>query len=340
MSSAALAGEKLAAHYAGRRVCVTGGAGFIGGHLAGALLDLGASVSIIDDLSASDGAYASSLVNAYPGRARFIYASILEPTALDEAALHADTIFHLAAMTSVPRSIEEPARCFEVNVVGTVRVAEAARAAGARRIVLASSSSVYGDDAAIPKHEALLPRPLSPYAASKTAGEAIVRAWSHVYSLWGVSLRYFNIFGPRQSADNRYAAVIPAFIKRLNAGQRPIIHGDGSSTRDFTPVANAVHATILAGASPDNPGGQAVNIGLGQRTSVLDLAHTLARLTDRPGVEPEFQPARPGDVPHSVADISRASRVLGYQPVKGLEEGLAETVAWFSRQHNEAGAPV
>ncbi len=338
MSSHALPGEKLAAHYAGRRVCVTGGAGFIGGHLAGALLDLGAAVTIIDDLSGSSGEHTSSLVNAYPGRARFVFASILDPAAMEEAAHGADAIFHLAAMTSVPRSIEEPERCFDVNVVGTVRVAEAARAAGARRLILASSSSVYGDDPSIPKHEALIPRPLSPYAASKTAGEAIVRAWSHVYGLWGISLRYFNIFGPRQSAESRYAAVIPAFIKRLSAEQRPIIYGDGSSTRDFTPVANAVHATILAGAVPDNPAGQAANVGLGHRTSILDLARLLARLTDRPGVEPELKPARPGDVAHSVADISRAQRVLGYEPVKGLEEGLSETVAWSTRQHNEAGA--
>lgn len=321
----------LRAFYGGRRICVTGGAGFIGGHLASELLSLGASVSIIDDLSNNDGQHASYLVDTYPEKARLIFASILEPAALVEAIDRSDIVFHLAAMGSVPQSIEDPERCFHVNALGTMRVAHASREAGVRRLVFASSSAVYGDEPTLPKTESMLPKPLSPYAATKLAGEAVVRAWAHSYDLSGVSLRFFNVFGPRQAANSAYAAVVMAFLKRLVHGQPPVIFGDGSASRDFTPISNVVRACLLAGASTQILEGQAVNIGCGKRTTVAQLATALAGLLDRADLSPIFEPARAGDVPHSVADIALAKSLLGYEPDKSFDEALAETVAWFSR---------
>ncbi|HBS28928.1 MAG TPA: LPS biosynthesis protein WbpP [Phycisphaerales bacterium] len=321
-----------AAAYAGRRVAITGGAGFIGSHLTSELLDLGAQVSVIDDLSAGDGQHLWYLIDTYPDRLRFHFASILEPRALKEALQDCQVVFHLAAMNSVQRSVEEPERCFAVNATGTVRVANAARDTGATRLVYAGSSSVYGDDPALPKSESMLPRPLSPYAASKYAGETVVRSWWHSYGLSGVCLRFFNVFGPRQPADGAYASVVPAFIRRLSVGQRPSIYGDGSQSRDFTPVANVVHAVLLAGAAdPATVSGQSINIGCAERTTILQLASTLARLVGRQDLKPQFQEPRAAEVPHSVASIDLARRLLGYEPIKPVEDGLAETVAWMSR---------
>lgn len=328
------------AFFARRSVCVTGGAGFIGGHLVEALLLLGARVTVIDDLFNSDGVHVSSLVESSGNQLRFVYGSILEPRALAEACDGAEVIFHLAALNSVPRSIEMPERTFEVNAIGTLRVAEAARRVGARRLVYAASSSAYGDDPTLPKVESLLPRPISPYGASKLAGESVVRAWNRSYGVPAASLRFFNVFGPRQPANDAYAGVIPAFMSRLLSGQRPIIYGDGSQTRDLTPVANVVHACLLAGSIEVDPGGEAFNIGLGRRTTILELAQILARLAGRPEVEPIFAPARAGDVPHSLADLSLARRVLGYEPVKSLEDGLADTAAWYARSRGASPAPV
>lgn len=330
----------LTAFYAKRPVTVTGGAGFIGGHLAEALLLLGANVTVIDDLSNNDGAHITTLAETYGGQLRFIYGSILDPAALTESTAASQTVFHLAAMNSVPRSIDEPERTFEVNATGTVRVAEAARRAGAKRLVYAASSSAYGDDPTLPKVETMLPRPLSPYAASKLAGESVVRAWAHSYGLSGISLRYFNVFGPRQQANSTYAAVVSAFVSKLQSAERPTIHGDGSQTRDFTPVANVVHATLLAGATDSAADGQPVNIALGRRTTVRELFETIARLASRTDIEPLYTQARKGDVPHSVANTSLSEKLLGFKPIKTLEEGLSDTVAWFSRQREELDAPV
>lgn len=326
--------------FAGRRVAVTGGAGFIGGHLCEALLLLGAQVNVIDDLSNADGFHVSALAESYPKQLRFIYGSILEPGALAETLEGARIIFHLAAMNSVPRSIDEPERAFEVNAIGTVRVAEMARRVGADRLVYAASSSAYGDEPTQPKRETMLPQPISPYAASKLAGESVVRAWSHSYGLSGISLRLFNVFGPRQPAGDAYAAVVGAFITKLLAGERPMIFGDGSQTRDFTPVANVVQAMLAAAALKDDPAGRVVNVALGRSTSVLELLHKLAALTGKEGVEPIFEPARRGDVPHSTAEISLAKAILGFEPMKALDEGLADTVAWYSRSKDPAGQPV
>lgn len=326
----------MRAAYAGRRVCVTGGGGFIGGHLAEALLLLGARVTIIDDLSNSTAAHAVGLAEGYPDRARFVYGSILDPKALADAVRDSEFVFHLAAMNSVPRSLEEPERAFEVNAIGTLRVAEASRAVRAARLVYAGSSSAYGDDPVLPKNEAMLPRPLSPYGASKLAGESIVRAWACSYGLASITLRFFNVFGPRQPGDSAYSAVVAAFLSRLHAGQRPIIFGDGSQTRDFTPVANAVHALLLAGSVSLQEIGPVVNIAMGEATSIRELASVLARLAGREQLTPEFRPARRSEVPHSVADISLARRLLGYDPVKSLEEGLSDAASWYESVRTSA----
>ncbi len=321
----------LRTFYEDRRVCITGGAGFIGGHLAAELLSLGAVVTMIDDLSNNDGQYASYLVDTYPVKARLLFASILETGALGEATEGADTVFHLAAMGSVPRSLQDPERCFAVNAMGTMRVVEACRKASSRRIVFASSSSIYGDEPTLPKSESMLPRPMSPYAASKLTGEAIVRAWGHSFGLSGVSLRFFNVFGPRQAADSAYAAVIVSFLTRLSRGQSPIIFGDGTASRDFTPVGSVVRAMQLAGAAQREFSGEAINVGTGTRTTIGELAEALARLVDRPDLMPIYEPSRSGDVPHSVADLTAARALLGYEPGQSFGEALAETVAWFMR---------
>lgn len=335
--------DVLKGFYAGRAVCVTGGGGFIGSHLVDALVELRARVVSLDDLSNSDGSSLVKAVEGAPDRARFVFGSVLDPRALGDAVRGAQNVFHLAAMTSVPRSFEQPERVFEVNAMGTVRVAEASRRAGVGRLVYAASSSAYGDEPGMPRVETMLPRPMSPYAASKLAGESVVASWSRAYGLSGVSLRLFNVFGPRQAAGDAYAAVVAAFTDRLLAGQPPIIYGDGSATRDFTPVASVVRAMLLAGAMEEDPRGAVFNIGFGRRTSIADLARLLGRLTERPGVSPTFRAPRAGDVPHSLADISRASAMLGYTPSGTLEEALAETVAWYmerAERRGASGAPV
>lgn len=322
--------EHVRAVYRGRTVCVTGGAGFIGGHLAERLLDAGASVQIIDDLSNSDAGLVASLVERFPGRARFVYGSILDRTALAEAVENCSIVFHLAAMGSVPASIADPERCSAVNIIGTVRVAQAAKAAGAERWVFSASAAAYGGtDDESPRREDELPVALSPYGASKIAGEQLVKAWSASMGLDGVSLRYFNIFGSRQAADSAYAAVVAAFYKAMSANAAPTIYGDGTQTRDFTHVDNAVWANMLAGAHDKPLNGAILNIGCGHAVTLLELVDAIASSCDREKPEPTFGPARSGDIRHSRADISLAKQLIGYEPVTTLEEGLAETAEWF-----------
>lgn len=249
---------KLRTFYEGRGVCVTGGAGFIGGHLCDALLSLGATIRVIDDLSNASLEHLAGLIELEPERVRFIHASILDDDALRDAVAGCQTVFHLAALGSVPRSIEQPQRTWSVNATGTLRVLEAARAAKAARVVFAASSSAYGDQPDLPKVETQAPRPLSPYAASKLAGEHLLAVWAHSYGLSTIALRYFNVFGPRQPGDSAYAAVVAAFTKSLLAGEAPTIFGDGAQTRDMTFIGNAVLATLLAGACPSRLSGQEI----------------------------------------------------------------------------------
>lgn len=329
----------------GRAVCVTGGAGFIGGHLVDALVSLGATVTVIDDLSSSTLDHLAELIDMDPARVRFVHGSILDERSLTDAVRGADAVFHLAAMGSVPKSILEPRRAFAVNTTGTVAVLEAARTVGApggARVVFASSSSVYGSGDSegeglngsvhpiVPRSEAMPTSPLSPYAGSKLAAEAAVRSWAKTYALPAISLRFFNVFGPRQSAESQYAAVIPAFGKRLLAGEPPVIFGDGKQSRDFTFVANVISAMLQAGRRGERGlDGQAVNIGTGRRVDLLELARLMAVRCGVPQVQPVLTAPRAGEVKHSVADISLARRVLGYEPFATLEEGLDETIQWF-----------
>jgi nucleoside-diphosphate-sugar epimerase len=324
-----LIAEQMRPRVSGLRACVTGGCGFIGSHLVDALVSLGASVGVIDDLSNSTPEHVAGLAELEPERVSLVHASILDPSGLAAAVEGAGVVFHLAAMGSVPRSIEDPGRAWLVNATGTLRVLDAARAAGVRRVVYAASSSAYGDgpggggDAPTPKAEGMPPNPLSPYAASKLAGEHLCRAWSASYGLDTACLRYFNIFGPRQPAGSAYAAVVAAFADRLVRGERPVIHGDGMQSRDFTPVCNAVYANLLAATHPGPLAGGVFNVGLGRATSVAELARQLAaRLNAPASIQPEYRPARTGDVRHSLADITRARTVLGYEPAVSFEAGL------------------
>jgi nucleoside-diphosphate-sugar epimerase len=272
----------------------------------------------------------AGLVEIEPERVRFVHGSILDDRALADAVEQTAIVFHLAAVGSVPLSIAEPDRSFTVNALGTVRVLEAARAARARRVVYSASSSAYGECETLPKRETFLPAPVSPYAAAKLAGEHAARAWARSYpALSTLSLRYFNVFGPRQPGDSPYSAVIAAFARRLLAGESPTIFGDGTQTRDFTYVSNAVLANLLAGVCERSLAGEVVNIGSGERTSLLDLAAAMARACGRPHLGPAFAPARVGDVKHSLADLALARELLGYAPITPLEEGIEATLDWY-----------
>jgi UDP-glucose 4-epimerase len=305
---------------------VTGGAGFIGSHLCDALVALGAEVSVIDDLSTGS----EENLEAIRQSVRFVQGSILDPAALFQATGGARLIFHEAAATSVPASVEHPQRYHEVNATGTLRVLEAARlgTSGETRVISASSSSAYGDRDESPLDETMMPRPLSPYAASKCAGELLLRTYAACYGLSGVSLRYFNVFGARQRPDSPYAAVIPKFAQALIRKDRPVIYGDGMQTRDFTHVSNAVRANLLAGACAAELTGQVVNAACGHSTNLLELLGMMGEIL---GVEaePEHAPPRVGDVLHSQADISRARELLGYEPMMSLEDGLKDAVAYY-----------
>ena len=300
--------------YAGARVLVTGGAGFIGSHLVRGLTALGAEVLVIDDLSTGHAANV-------PDGVDFRRASILDDDALRDAAHGCRVIFHEAAMVSVPLSVEQPVECFRVNVDGTRRVLDAARDAGVARVVFASSAAVYGGAPNLPSRESDPIDCESPYAASKAAGEALVSAWGRCYEPSTISLRYFNIFGPRQDPNLPYAAAIAAFLATLRAGEVVTIFGDGRQTRDFTFIENAVHATLLAGAIEDDPEGIAMNIGTGRQTNLREVVEHLAGAL---GVTPEITYAseRAGDVRDSVADISIARERLGYESTVDLAEGL------------------
>lgn len=300
---------------------VTGGAGFIGSHLVDALIEHGADVVVVDDLTSG------RRENLAPreGRLALEIGSITDDVALERAFEDVELVYHQAALTSVPKSVAHPRRFLAVNAVGTMQVLNAARLAGARRVIIASSSSVYGDQNGEAKVETMKPAPRSPYAAAKLSAEDMARAFAHCYDLQVLCLRYFNIFGPRQRPDSPYAAVIPRFIDAMRHGRRPAIFGDGSQTRDFTYVDNVVHANLLAGLCTGEFGGDAVNIACGQSTSLLELVHALAELI---GAQESYELSEPrvGEVLHSRADISRARELLGYEPTIGFDEGLRRTV--------------
>lgn len=314
------------------RCLVTGGAGFIGSHLVRALLRRGDEVCVLDNLSTGSRAN----LEGVEADVDLQVADLRDPEVVVRACRGVSVVFHLAALPSVPRSVDDPRASFESNARGTLHVLDAARREGVGRVVYAASSSAYGGTDGLPKREDMVPHPLSPYAADKLHGENLCRAFHAAYGLPSVALRYFNVFGPRQSPDSPYAAVIPRFISAVLEGRPVTVYGDGRQTRDFTYVENAVQANLLA-AECGQAGGEAINVGGGTRTSLLEL---LDRICAACGtrVEPRSGPPRPGDVRDSQADLERARRVLAYEARIGIDEGLALTVAWF-RERAQGAAP-
>ena len=310
-------------HFAGARVLVTGGAGFIGSHLSEALVGLGAKVMVIDDLSGGS----QDNLRAF-GPVEFAKGSILDQELLARCAKDCQYVFHLAALGSVPRSVEQPRLYNDVNTTGTLNVLEAGRAAGVKRVMFSASSSAYGENP-VPWVETMAPMPKSPYAANKMAGEGLLRAYASAYAMDTVSLRYFNIFGPRQNANSAYAAVIAAFASALLNGRKPVIYGDGEQSRDFTFVANAVHANLLAARNVKPLEGEIINVGCGARISVNELAHAMAGALGRPELSAVHEPPRAGDIKHSFADLRRAGEMLKYQPIVDFQTGLEQTLAWY-----------
>ena len=305
------------------RILITGGAGFIGSNLAHALIARGDTVCIIDNLSSGREENLTGILD----QITFIRESILEPRALRAAMEGAEYVLHQAALPSVPRSVQDPVGSFEANVVGSMRVMEAARAAKVKRVVYAASSSAYGETPILPKVESMPAAPISPYGMFKLFGEHLCQVWTKVYGLECVALRYFNVFGPRQRPDSQYAAVIPKFILAMSQGEAPTIYGDGTQSRDFCFVENVVQANLKAMVAPKAPG-NVYNIACEQRTTLLVLVGALNRILGT-CLTPNLVAPRPGDIKHSLADITRAVQDLDYRWPVPFEAGLRQTVAWF-----------
>ncbi len=302
------------------RYLITGGAGFIGSHIAETLLDQGESVCLFDNFTTGR----KSNLDALKGRAQFIEGDLRDFAGVKDAVKGVEVVFHQGALASVPRSIAHPIESLETNINGTQNVLLAARDAGVRRVVYASSSSIYGNTPTLPKHEQMPAQPMSPYAVHKLTGELLCEIFTRIYGLETVALRYFNVFGPRQDPASEYAAVIPRFLSALIQKRRPIVFGDGEQTRDFTYIANAVQANLLAATAPAAVG-YAMNIGSGEQVSLNTALYLAGELLDVTP-DPEYREPRPGDVRDSLADIGLAQRLLGYKPTIRFHEGLAHTL--------------
>ncbi len=314
------------------RVLVTGGAGFIGSNLVHQLCRDGHDVRVFDDLSTGR---VTNLDGLFPGL-EFQEADLRDPAACAKAVDGREVIFHLAALNSVPRSLKEPVATHEVNVSGTVHLLHAARQAGVRRVVFASSSSVYGDHEEARDRETLPYRPKAPYPVSKVAGELYCRTFSQNFGLETVILRLFNVFGPRQNPLSEYAAVIPRFLQAMRRGEPLTVFGDGTGGRDFTYVDNVVHAFLLAAAAP-GVSGEAFNIACGRSRALNELVYHLQRVLDRVA-KVNYAPHRPGDRLNSEADIAKAERMLGYTAPVDFVDGLRRTAAWFAEHEREGAA--
>jgi UDP-glucose 4-epimerase len=307
-----------------KRILVTGGAGFIGSHLVERLLARGDSVRVLDSFETGKRENLAPFLKDI----ELHEADVRSAEACRRACKGVDVVFHEAALPSVPRSVREPERAFEITLAGTNQILLAARAEGVRRVVQASSSSVYGDQPTLPKHEDMPPAPRSPYAAHKLGAEQLGVAFSSSMDLEVVALRYFNVFGPRQDPKSEYAAVVPRFVVACLQNEAPTIYGDGEQSRDFTFVENVVEANLRASEAPGASGG-VFNIACGVRTSVNELFRQIARAVGVPALTPSYVPTRAGDVKHSLASIERAQKVLGFTPRIDLAEGIARTVAWY-----------
>jgi UDP-glucose 4-epimerase len=307
---------------------VTGGAGFIGSHLVERLLaeEADAAVRVFDNFESGSRANLA-FAPKYGARLEVVEGDVRDLRAIERVSEGASVIFHQAAMRSVPRSVADPLGANDNNVTGTLHVLEAARRARVRRVVYASSSSVYGDNPQLPKREDQRPSPVSPYAVSKAAGEQYAAVWTRLYGVETVGLRYFNVFGPRQDPASEYAAVIPRFIQWALRGAPLQVHGDGTQSRDFTYIDNVVDANRLAAQAPE-ASGEVFNVGCGGRVSLLDIVSRLERLLGR-SLERRHTPSRAGDVPHTLADVDKAKRLMGYTPRVDFDEGLRRTVDFF-----------
>ena len=302
---------------------VTGGAGFIGSHIAERLVGLGHDVRILDNFSTGRRENLASFEDGV----EVLEGDLRDVSSVERAVKGVEIVFHEAALASVPRSVSDPASSNEVNATGTLNLLVATRDAGVRRFVYASSSSVYGDSPELPKRESMTPSPESPYAVSKLAGENYCRVFFSLYGLECVALRYFNVFGPRQDPGSQYSAVVPLFVTALFEGRQPVIYGDGEQSRDFTYVANVVDANLLA-VSADSAAGEVFNIACGRTSTVNELLSRLQEITGTSLTAHHVDP-RPGDVKHSYADIAKAERLLGLAPEVSLEDGLTLTVDSF-----------
>lgn len=319
--------------FTNQKALITGGCGFIGSHIAEALVTLGADVTVLDNMSGCEKGNLDFYFDdpsKFPGKISFVQGSILDADTMQKVTDGRRFVFHQAAIPSVPRSIEEPVKFHEHNVTGTLNVLEAARKGGVERLTFAASSSAYGDSPVMPKIETMPPLPKSPYAANKLAGETMMRAYASCYDLDAASLRYFNVFGPRQNANSVYSGVIAIFCTRLIQGQTVTVNGQDFS-RDFTYVANAVHANLLAMRSKKPIGGDVINVACGIKITIEQLARTIAKLLGRPDLEPIIGQARAGDVKESLAGLDKAKAILGYEPIVDFDAGLAQTLAWYEQ---------
>ena len=306
------------------RAVVTGGAGFIGSHIAEALARDGLRVRVVDDLSTGH----RENLDEIKGDVEFIQGSVADEKLLHKVLEDAEMVFHEAAIPSVPRSVENPRQSHVASVDGTFTMLLAARDRGVRRFIYAASSSAYGDQPTLPKIETMLPDPLSPYAVAKLVGEYYCQVFTRVYRLETISLRYFNVFGPRQDPSSQYSGVVSRFISALLNKQRPVIFGDGEQSRDFTYIANVVSANLKA-ANAQGGFGSVLNIANGERITLNQLLEELKTITGNHDVVAEYKEPRVGDVRHSLADISRARELLEYEPIVGLREGLGKTIDWW-----------
>jgi len=311
---------------------VTGGAGFIGSHIAEALLASGARVRVLDDLSTGH----RENLEEIGGDLDFIEGSVADEALLNKVLEGVEVVFHEAAIPSVPRSVEAPRQTHVASVDGTFSLLMAARDNQVRRVVYAALSSAYGDQLTLPKSEQMLPDPLSPYAVAKLVGEYYCQVFTRVYGLETVSLRYFNVFGPRQDPGSQYSGVVSRFISALLSGERPVIFGDGEQSRDFTYIDNVVAANLSA-ASAKDAAGKVINVANGERITLNQLLAELKNLTGKQDVTAEYRDPRVGDVRHSLAEITLARQFLGYESTVGLREGLQRTIDWWKSSRFSTG---